>query len=64
MNETLIILINQVGIMFLLMMLGYIFFKIHLIDENGTRQFSDFVLYIANPVIILQSLMSEFSYER
>lgn len=53
-------LAGQIAIMFVIMALGFCLRRGGLVTEIGTRQLSDLVLYVANPVIIMQSLMMDF----
>lgn len=53
-------LIQQVVIMAALMALGFLLRRRGMIDQSGTSQLSDLVLYVANPVLIVQSLMMPF----
>lgn len=60
MNEIAESLVQQIAIMFLIMLLGFILRRKGLVTEAGTNQLSDLVLYVANPIIIMQSLMMDF----
>lgn len=60
MNDATMILIQQIIIMFLLMMVGFGLFKFEFFTSKETRTLSNLVLYIANPAIILYSFLGEF----
>lgn len=57
MDETIYILINQVIVMFILMLVGMYLFKKKHINEDGSNQISYIVLYVSTPLIILNSLL-------
>ncbi len=59
-----IALVQQIVIMAAIMLVGFCLRKERVIDQAGTSQFSDIVLYIISPVIIVQSLMLEFTPEK
>lgn len=61
--ETVQILIGQAALMFLLMMVGFILFKIKMLNGQITAGLGDLVLYVANPAVILASLLGDFSRE-
>lgn len=48
-------LVEQVGIMFLLMGLGYLLTRLGILDDHGSDQMSDLVLYAAFPGSVLTS---------
>ena len=64
MNEIMRILIEQVIIMFILMMSGYILFKTKLINEKATQSISNIVLYVAIPATIINSFICEFDMNK
>ena len=53
-------LVEQIIVMFVLMALGFVLRRVKFVTEQGTAQLSDLVLYVANPIIIMQSLMMPF----
>lgn len=57
-------LTQQIVVMAAIMALGFILRKERMIDAAGTAQMSDLVLYVANPVLIAQSLMMPFEVEK
>ncbi len=59
-----IALVQQIVIMAVIMVIGFCLRKEGVIDKSGTSQFSDIVLYIVSPVIIVQSLMLDFTPEK
>lgn len=64
MSETVIVLISQVVIMFMLMLVGFTLFKIGKINESGSSQISYIVLYISSPLVILESMLVPFEKEK
>ena len=59
MENTLIIL-QQIAIMFLLLAVGWTCAKIHLLTPHGTGQLSSIVLYVVNPMVIIDTFQTEF----
>lgn len=53
-------LIEQIIVMFAIMALGFCLRRTGFVTEQGTTQLSNIVLYVANPIIIMQSLMMPF----
>mgnify|MGYP004522308903 CR=1 FL=1 len=53
----------QTSSMFLLMMIGYICGKVHIMDEVSEEHFSSLTLYLIGPSLILTSFEREFSRE-
>lgn len=45
----------QTSIMFLLMAIGYICFKIGLVDQSGSKQLSNVAIYVANPALLINA---------
>lgn len=55
--------LNQVLMMFALMLVGYILFKKELLNESGTAQLSTILLQVCTPAIIINSFNIEFSFD-
>lgn len=51
------IIITQMTVLFLIMALGYIIFKIKLVDENFTKKFSGLVIKVTMPAMVLSSVL-------
>ena len=49
------VLLNQMAILFAIMMVGYICRKVHIINDEGSRVISGIVVNVANPALILSS---------
>ncbi len=49
------LLFEQIGIMFLIILIGYILFKINIINETGRKQLSEVLLTIVIPSIVIMS---------
>lgn len=54
---------NQIFIMFLLMLIGYILSKKNILSEEGTRQISTLLMMVASPAIIIYSYQRPFEFE-
>lgn len=63
MDATVGVIAGQVGVMFILMMVGLCLFRLGMVTEDGVSQMADIVLYVANPAVAFNSLMGEFSPE-
>lgn len=55
---------QQIIVMAAIMVLGFVLRRMHIINRAGTTQLSNLVLYVANPVLIAQSLMMPFEAEK
>jgi predicted permease len=51
---------NQIAIMFLIIIVGIVCYKIKLIDKDTNKKLSDIVLMLVNPFVILVSYQREF----
>ena len=63
MIETFSLLLNQVSIMLVLMIIGYILTKKEMIDADFTKKLSTFLLCITNPAVMIKSFNIEFDIE-
>lgn len=54
------VLINQIIMMFILMIVGFILFRIRMITAHGASQMADVVIYVSTPALTVQSLMVAF----
>lgn len=57
------IALNQILVMFLIMMLGFFCFKIKIINHETNKKLSDFLLLIVNPLLIFNSYQRDFNKE-
>jgi predicted permease len=57
------IALNQIIVMFIIMLIGFICYKIKLIDADTNKKMSNILLMLVNPLIILVSYQREFSKE-
>lgn len=55
--------LNQVLMMFSLMLVGYILYTKKLLDESGTSQLSSILLQLCTPAIIINSFNITFSFD-
>lgn len=60
MGSVVSIVANQVVVMFLIMALGFVLYRVHFLNKAGVSQLSDVVLYVANPAIVFTSLLRDF----
>ena len=51
---------SQVGILLILILLGFILSKLNIVNEAGTKVLTDLVLYAATPAVILISFIRPF----
>lgn len=58
------IVLNQVLILFLILLVGYVAAKAKILDSPTIRKLSEILLYVASPMLILNSFLFEFSMER
>ena len=58
------IVLNQVLILFLILLIGYVAAKAKILDSPTIRKLSEILLYVASPMLILNSFLFEFSMER
>lgn len=57
------LLLNQILIMFILMLLGYILYKVHFITDQGSKDIGKILLYVVIPVVIIKNFMIDFTAE-
>lgn len=55
-----IILMKQVIIMFLLLLVGYILYKIRIVDDIGKKQITNIVLYVVTPSLIINTYQMDY----
>ena len=58
------ILIQQILVMMVMMAVGIILSKTHMLDENGVAQLSNLALYVATPAVVIASLAIEFDKQQ
>lgn len=54
-------IIGQVSIMYVLMAIGFIVYRKELINEEGSKQISNLLVWVINPLIMLTRYQMEFS---
>lgn len=64
MESQLLLIIEQIVIMMALMAVGYVIYKIRMIDDYTTKQLSSLILYVVVPCIMLVSFTQEYSYDK
>ena len=60
MSDVVVLLVQQVVVMFLLMVVGFMIYKIGMIDQKGVSQLTNVVLYVATPATIINSFFAEY----
>lgn len=58
-----VIALNQILVMFLIMILGFLCYKLKIINHETNKKLSDFLLLIVNPLLIFNSYQREFNKE-
>ena len=60
MVENFLTITQQVGILFILIIVGHIATRAKILKENGIKVCTDIVLYLSTPCVIIKSFMREF----
>lgn len=60
MTESTMVLIEQVLMMFVLMAVGFLLFKMKVIDTKGAAQMADVVVYVSTPALTVSALSIPF----
>lgn len=55
---------NQTLVMAIYILLGFILYKLHIVTEEGTKEFLNTLIYLVVPVIMVKSFFIEFSSEK
>ncbi len=63
MGQSLIIL-KQIGIMFILMMIGFLLYKGKKLDNKGTKSISNLLIYIILPAVIINGFIVDATKEK
>ena len=58
------IVLNQVLVLFIILLVGYVAAKAKILDGPAVRKLSEILLYVASPMLILNSFLFQFSMER
>lgn len=58
-----VLLLRQIVIMFILMSIGFIFYKIKFISDQGSKDIGKILLYLVLPVVIIKNFVIERSAE-
>ena len=64
MSDVVMLLVQQVIVMAMLMVIGYIAFRTKLINQEGVRQMSNIALYVATPAMVINSFIADYSTDR
>lgn len=57
------IVLNQILIMFIIILIGYLCYKLKLIDQSFNKKLSDLLLLLVTPILIFNSYQREFTSE-
>ena len=60
----LILILNQVLILFIIMLIGYVAGKAGVIDPTASKKLSGVMLYVTSPMLVLKSFFITFTTER
>ena len=63
MLESFLIIINQVGVLFILIAIGFLLRKVNLLEEKGVKGITNVVLYAVTPCVIIRSFDREMNTE-
>ncbi|MCX7772960.1 MAG: AEC family transporter [Clostridia bacterium] len=58
------IVLNQVIILFIILIIGFVAGKFKIMDSNGTKKLSEVLLFVTSPMLVLNSFFIKFSQER
>lgn len=59
--EIIFTIVQQVSMMYVLMAIGFVVYRKKLINEEGTKQLSNLLVWVINPLIMLTRYQMEFS---
>ena len=59
--EIIFTIVQQVSIMYVLMAIGFVVYRKKLINEEGTKQLSNLLVWVINPLIMVTRYQMEFS---
>lgn len=62
--ESVLLIINQITIMFVLMVIGFILKKRNVIHDNSIHDLTNILLYLVTPVVLLSAYCEPFSQEK
>ena len=62
--EVINIVINQIGMMYILILVGFMLYKKGIVNDAGTLQLTNILLWVVNPMIMLTRYQMEFSKEK
>lgn len=57
-------IVGQISIMYVLMVIGFVVYKKGLINEEGTKQLSNLLVWVINPLIMLTRYQMNFSIDK
>ncbi len=58
-----LIIAGQAVVMFILLAVGYLIYKLKMLDDNSTRQLSNITLTVVTPAVIINAYQTEFKPE-
>ncbi len=62
--EEFYVVLNQVIILFFILIVGVVAGKYKILDKTGTKKLSQVLLFIASPMMVLNSFFIEYTHER
>lgn len=57
-------IVGQISIMYVLMVIGFVVYRKELINEEGTKQLSNLLVWVINPLIMLTRYQMNFSMDK
>lgn len=63
MGGSFLTLLNQVGSMFVMMLVGYVVYQAKLVNDESVAHLSNVVLYVAAPALTIVSLQEKFDFQ-
>lgn len=58
------VVLNQVIILFVILIIGFVAGKKNIIDSTGTKKLSELLLFVSAPMMVFKSFLVEYTYER
>ncbi|WP_294373174.1 AEC family transporter [uncultured Clostridium sp.] len=58
------VVVNQIGMMYIIILTGFILYKKGIINDKGTLQLTNILLWIVNPMLMVTRYQMEFSKEK
>lgn len=62
--DIIVTVLGQIGMMFVLMLIGFFMYRRKMVDDHGVSQMSNLLLWVVNPLVMLTRYQMEFSMEK